>query len=86
MIGPLFFLAPSLQEAKGELLFFSSHSRLRLTLSPVKRSAAVWTGDNAAQWSHLAVANPMLLSLGVAGITFSGGSFNSQANAVPQMS
>jgi len=32
----------------------------------------VWTGDNAAQWSHLAVANPMLLSLGVAGITFSG--------------
>jgi len=37
-----------------------------------QRSAAVWTGDNAAQWSHLAVANPMLLSLGVAGITFSG--------------
>lgn len=29
-------------------------------------------GDNAGNWDHLAVAQPMLLSLGVAGITFSG--------------
>ena len=37
-----------------------------------QRHAAVWTGDNAAEWSHLAAATPMLLSLGVAGMTFSG--------------
>jgi alpha 1,3-glucosidase len=33
---------------------------------------AVWTGDNKADWAHLAAATPMLLSLGVAGIVFSG--------------
>jgi alpha 1,3-glucosidase len=38
-----------------------------------QRYGAVWTGDNAAQWSHLAISQPMLLSLGLAGITFSGG-------------
>ena len=37
-----------------------------------QRYSAVWTGDNAADWSHLAIATPMLLSLNVAGITFSG--------------
>ena len=37
-----------------------------------QRYSAVWTGDNAAEWSHLAIATPMLLSLNVAGITFSG--------------
>eukprot|EP01133_Synstelium_polycarpum_P009816 gene9816-11466_t len=37
-----------------------------------QRIGAIWTGDNAAQWSHLKAANPMLLSLGLAGITFSG--------------
>lgn len=37
-----------------------------------QRWGAIWTGDNAAQWSHLAIAQPMLLSLGVAGISFSG--------------
>jgi len=33
---------------------------------------AVWTGDNEAKWEHLEAASPMLLSLNVAGITFSG--------------
>ena len=37
-----------------------------------QRYAAVWTGDNAAEWSHLAAATPMLLSLNVVGMTFSG--------------
>jgi len=37
-----------------------------------QRYAAVWTGDNTANWEHLAAANPMLLSLNLAGITFSG--------------
>ena len=37
-----------------------------------QRTSAVWTGDNAAQWSHLKIATPMLLSLSVTGITFVG--------------
>lgn len=44
----------------------------RAFFAGTQRSAAVWTGDNAAEWSHLAAANPMLLSLGISGITFSG--------------
>jgi alpha 1,3-glucosidase len=37
-----------------------------------QRTSAVWTGDNAAQWSHLKIAVPMLLSLSVTGIGFIG--------------
>jgi alpha 1,3-glucosidase len=36
------------------------------------RTGAVWTGDNAAKWDHLAISQPMLLTLGLTGITFSG--------------
>lgn len=37
-----------------------------------QRWGAVWTGDNAAEWSHLRVSIPMLLSMGVAGLPFVG--------------
>lgn len=37
-----------------------------------QRTAAVWTGDNAAQWSYLKIATPMLLSLAVTGFGFAG--------------
>lgn len=37
-----------------------------------QRYAAVWTGDNAAEWSHLEASIPMCLSLAVAGISFCG--------------
>ena len=37
-----------------------------------QRWGAVWTGDNAARWDHLAVAAPMLLSMNVAGLPFVG--------------
>eukprot|EP01126_Amoeba_proteus_P048131 TRINITY_DN5549_c0_g3_i2.p1 TRINITY_DN5549_c0_g3~~TRINITY_DN5549_c0_g3_i2.p1 ORF type:complete len:748 (+),score=180.38 TRINITY_DN5549_c0_g3_i2:257-2245(+) len=37
-----------------------------------QRWGAIWTGDNNADWSHLEASVPMLLSLGIAGITFSG--------------
>lgn len=33
-----------------------------------QRTTAVWTGDNAADWGHLRMSVPMLLSLSVAGI------------------
>jgi alpha 1,3-glucosidase len=37
-----------------------------------QRWGAIWTGDNACKWSHLEAALPMLLTLGLCGITFSG--------------
>jgi alpha 1,3-glucosidase len=44
---------------------------LALTLSPRARRP-IWTGDNAADWDHLRVSLPMLLTLGLSGLTFSG--------------
>lgn len=37
-----------------------------------QRYGAIWTGDNAARWDHLVQAAPMLLTIGVSGLTFSG--------------
>lgn len=37
-----------------------------------QRTAAVWTGDNSAQWSYLKISVPMLLSLSVTGFGFVG--------------
>lgn len=37
-----------------------------------QRYGAIWTGDNLAEWSHLKVSNPMLLSLNVAALSFVG--------------
>ena len=41
-------------------------------LLTVQRVGPVWTGDNAADWHHLQVSIPMLLSINLAGIFFSG--------------
>jgi len=37
-----------------------------------QKHAAVWTGDNQAKWEHLQTMLPMVLSLNLAGIVFSG--------------
>ncbi|KAK4477767.1 hypothetical protein RD792_017029 [Penstemon davidsonii] len=37
-----------------------------------QRYGAVWTGDNTAEWEHLRVSVPMILTLGLTGISFSG--------------
>lgn len=37
-----------------------------------QRYTAVWTGDNAAEWSHLAISIPMCLSEALGGISFCG--------------
>lgn len=37
-----------------------------------QRYAAVWTGDNAAEWGHLKASFPMCLSLAISGISFCG--------------
>uniref|UniRef100_A0A915IZA1 Glucosidase II subunit alpha n=1 Tax=Romanomermis culicivorax TaxID=13658 RepID=A0A915IZA1_ROMCU len=41
-------------------------------LGSQRYGTSVWTGDNTADWSHLKIAFPMLLSLSVAGIPFVG--------------
>lgn len=37
-----------------------------------QRYGAVWTGDNTAEWEHLKASVPMVLTLGLTGIVFSG--------------
>ncbi|XP_064599881.1 neutral alpha-glucosidase AB-like [Liolophura sinensis] len=37
-----------------------------------QRYGAVWTGDNMGEWDHLKASVPMVLSLSLAGISFSG--------------
>lgn len=44
----------------------------RAGYSGVQRYAAVWTGDNLSSWEHLRMSIPMLLNMGLSGITFSG--------------
>jgi len=38
----------------------------------VQRYSAVWTGDNASTWEHLALSIPMLTSLSISGVPFVG--------------
>ncbi|GBF95413.1 glucan 1,3-alpha-glucosidase-like [Raphidocelis subcapitata] len=44
----------------------------RAFFAGTQRVGPIWTGDNAAQWSHLKVSIPMLLTLGVTGLPYSG--------------
>lgn len=37
-----------------------------------QRYGAMWTGDNKAEWSHLQISAPMLLSINLAGLSFAG--------------
>lgn len=37
-----------------------------------QRYGAIWTGDNSADWDHLKSSIPMVLTLGLTGMTFSG--------------
>lgn len=37
-----------------------------------QRYAAIWTGDNTAEWGHLAISIPMCLSLSIGGMSFCG--------------
>ena len=37
-----------------------------------QKYAVTWTGDNTASWEHLAASIPMILSLGIAGMPYSG--------------
>ncbi len=49
----------------------------------IQRYAAVWTGDNQADWSHMEISAPQLLSLGLSGNSFVGadiGGFSDDAD------
>lgn len=37
-----------------------------------KRGVAIWTGDNTADWGHLKASVPMVMTLGLGGIPFTG--------------
>lgn len=39
---------------------------------PAAQVGPIWTGDNTADWDHLAVSVPMVLTINLAGIAFSG--------------
>lgn len=39
-----------------------------------QRYGAMWTGDNTADWDHLKASVPMVLTIGLTGFAFSGGS------------
>jgi len=44
----------------------------RAFFAGTQRYGAIWTGDNTAEWSHLEIAAPMLLSLNTAALSFVG--------------
>lgn len=44
----------------------------RAHFAGTQRYAAIWTGDNMAQWDHMAASIPMCLSEAVAGFSFCG--------------
>ncbi len=55
----------------------------RAGFSGIQRYAASWTGDNRSIWDHLKLAIPMLLNMGLSGISFAGtdiGGFTDDSN------
>jgi len=44
----------------------------RAGFAGVQRYSAVWTGDNRSFWDHIKTAMPMLMNLGMSGVTFCG--------------
>ncbi|CAB4000528.1 Neutral alpha-glucosidase AB, partial [Paramuricea clavata] len=44
----------------------------RAFFAGTQRYGAIWTGDNIAEWSHLKMSLPMILTLGITGLQFSG--------------
>lgn len=44
----------------------------RAGYSGIQRYAAVWTGDNSSTWRHLHLSLPMLMGMGLSGVSFVG--------------
>ena len=45
----------------------------RAFFAGTQRFGPIWTGDNMAKASHLKASTPMILSMGIAGLSFTGG-------------
>jgi hypothetical protein len=45
---------------------------LIIIITLIRRYAAIWTGDNTADWGHLEAAVPMCLSLSISGMAHCG--------------
>lgn len=55
----------------------------RAGFAGIQRYCALWTGDNRSFWEHLKLAMPMLMNLGLSGISFAGtdiGGFTGDSN------
>ncbi|HZP64775.1 MAG TPA: TIM-barrel domain-containing protein [Rudaea sp.] len=53
----------------------------RAGFAGVQRYSAVWTGDNVASWTHLALSIPMLTNLSISGVPFVGADVGGFAGA-----
>ncbi|KAJ3219028.1 hypothetical protein HDU67_003018 [Dinochytrium kinnereticum] len=62
--------------AEGHLIRSNNQDRpfvlSRAFFIGTQRYGAIWTGDNAARWDHLEASTPMLLSIGISGLSFAG--------------
>lgn len=55
----------------------------RAGFAGIQRYSAVWTGDNRSFWDHIKLAMPMLMNMGMSGISFCGtdvGGFTGNSN------
>lgn len=55
----------------------------RAGFAGIQRYSAVWTGDNRSFWDHIKLAMPMLMNMGMSGISFCGtdvGGFTGSSN------
>ena len=50
-----------------------------ISAAAAQRVGPIWTGDNTADWRHLRVSIPMVLSINLAGIAFSGAALPASA-------
>jgi len=61
---------------KGQLMRSEGNERpfvlSRAFFPGTQKYGAIWTGDNTAEWGHLAASNPMLLTISMAGISHCG--------------
>ena len=53
----------------------------RAGFSGLQRYTSIWTGDNSADWEHLALAVDMVLGLNISGVPFSGADIGGFAGA-----
>jgi hypothetical protein len=61
---------------RGKTVFGSDGDRpfvlSRAFFAGTQRIGPIWTGDNSADWDHLRVSLPMIMSVSIAGLPFNG--------------